>query len=97
LGRPLHGPSPALIIVSVSTPLLRFFQGKCCTYPFGKKKGAIFGMEAVVVNADACKQTRVALLASARAMVTFFNAFYQTTLNCFPQKFGPIKHHIKTR
>jgi hypothetical protein len=29
-----------------------FFQGKCCTYPFGKKKGAIFGMEGVVVNAD---------------------------------------------
>jgi hypothetical protein len=35
-----------------STPLLRFFQGKCCAYPFGKKKGAIFGMEGVVVNAD---------------------------------------------
>jgi hypothetical protein len=28
LGRPLHGPSPALIIVSVSTPLLRFFSRK---------------------------------------------------------------------
>jgi hypothetical protein len=35
-----------------STPLLRFFQGKCCAYPFGKKKGARFGMEGVVVNAD---------------------------------------------
>jgi hypothetical protein len=33
-GRPLLGPSPALIVVSVSTPPLtpplRFFQGKCC-------------------------------------------------------------------
>jgi hypothetical protein len=41
-GRPLLGPSPALIIVSVSTPPLHyFFQGKCCTYPFGKKKGLL--------------------------------------------------------
>jgi hypothetical protein len=75
-GRPLLGPSLVLIIVSVSTPPLRFFQGKCCAYTFGKKKGAIFGMEGVVVNADAGSQTRVALLAGARAMVTFFNAFF---------------------
>jgi hypothetical protein len=33
-------------------------------------------MEGVVVNADAGWQTRVALLAGARAMVTFFNAFF---------------------
>jgi hypothetical protein len=34
--------------------LCAFFQGKCCAYPFGKKKGAIiFGMEGVVVNTDA--------------------------------------------
>jgi hypothetical protein len=55
-GRPLLGPSPALIVISVSMPPLmpplRFFQGKCCAYPFGKKKGAIFGMEGLVVNAD---------------------------------------------
>jgi hypothetical protein len=30
-----------------------FFQGKCCAYPFGKKKGAMFGMEGALVNADA--------------------------------------------
>jgi hypothetical protein len=30
-----------------------FFQRKCCAYPFGKKKGAIFGMEGVLVNVDA--------------------------------------------
>jgi hypothetical protein len=30
-----------------------FFQGNCCAYPFEKKKGAIFGMEGVAVNADA--------------------------------------------
>jgi hypothetical protein len=29
------------------------FLRKCCAYPFRKKKGAIFGMEGVVVNADA--------------------------------------------
>jgi hypothetical protein len=34
--------------------LYAFFQGKCCAYPFEKKKGAIFGMKGVVVNADAC-------------------------------------------
>jgi hypothetical protein len=33
--------------------LCAFFQGKCCAYPFEKKKGAIIGMEGVVVNADA--------------------------------------------
>jgi hypothetical protein len=49
-GRPLLGPSPVLIVVSISTPPLRFFQGKCYAYPFGKKKGAIFGMEGVAVN-----------------------------------------------
>jgi hypothetical protein len=48
-------------------------------------------MEGVVVNADAGWQTRVALLAGARAMVTFFNAFFEMTLNCFPQNLGPIK------
>jgi hypothetical protein len=56
-GHPLLGPSPALIVVSVSTPPftppLRIFFKECCAYPFGKKKGAIFGMEGVVVNADA--------------------------------------------
>jgi hypothetical protein len=52
-GRPLLGPSPALIVVSISTPPLRLFSRKCYAYPFGKKKGAIFGMEGVVVNADA--------------------------------------------
>jgi hypothetical protein len=30
-----------------------FFLGNCCAYPFRKKKGAIFGMEGVAVNADA--------------------------------------------
>jgi hypothetical protein len=34
-------------------PTFRFFQGNCCAYPFRKKKGAIFGMEGVAVNADA--------------------------------------------
>jgi hypothetical protein len=43
-GRPLLGPSSALIVISVSTPPLtpplRFFlQGKCCTYSFRKKRG----------------------------------------------------------
>jgi hypothetical protein len=57
-------------------PPPRFFQGKCCAYPFGKKKGAIFGMEGVVVNADVGYQTQVALLAGAQAMVTIFNAFF---------------------
>jgi hypothetical protein len=42
-GRPLLGPSTALIVVSVSTPPLtpplHFFQGKCYAYPFKKKKG----------------------------------------------------------
>jgi hypothetical protein len=33
--------------------LCAFFQGNCCAYPFRKKKGAIFGMEGVAVNADA--------------------------------------------
>jgi hypothetical protein len=44
-GRPLLGPSPPLIVISISTPPLtppmRFFQGKCCAYPFGKKKGTV--------------------------------------------------------
>jgi hypothetical protein len=30
-----------------------FFQGRCCVYPFRKKKGAIFEMDGVAVNADA--------------------------------------------
>jgi hypothetical protein len=51
-GHPLLGPSYVLIVISVSTPPLRFFQGKCYAYPFGKKKG-VFGMKGVVVNADA--------------------------------------------
>jgi hypothetical protein len=40
------------------------------------KKWAIFGMEGVVVNADAGSQTRVALLAGAQAIITFFNTFF---------------------
>jgi hypothetical protein len=44
----LLGPSPALIIVFVSTPPLRFFFKER-----RKKKGAIFGMEGVVINVDA--------------------------------------------
>jgi hypothetical protein len=40
-GRPLLGSSPALIIFSVSTPPLAFFQGKYCAYPFRKKNGAV--------------------------------------------------------
>jgi hypothetical protein len=32
--------------------LCTFFQQNCCAYPFEKKKGAIFGMEGVAVNAD---------------------------------------------
>jgi hypothetical protein len=38
--------------LSLSPHLLCAFLGKCCAYPFRKKKGAIFGMEGVVVNAD---------------------------------------------
>jgi hypothetical protein len=41
-----------LIVISVSTPPLHFFQGNYCAYPFRKKKGAIVGMEGVAVNAD---------------------------------------------
>jgi hypothetical protein len=51
-GRLLLGPSPTLIVVSVSTPPLRFFQGNFCAYLFEKKKGAIFGMEGVAVNVN---------------------------------------------
>jgi hypothetical protein len=44
-GRPLLGPLPVLIVISISTPPfmppLHFFQGKCCAYPFEKKKGAV--------------------------------------------------------
>jgi hypothetical protein len=40
-GRPLLGPSPALLVDYVSTPPLHFFEGKCSAYPFGKKKGAV--------------------------------------------------------
>jgi hypothetical protein len=44
-GRPLLGPSSALIVVSVSTPPLRFFSRKVVCLSIG--------MEGVVVNADA--------------------------------------------
>jgi hypothetical protein len=50
-GHLLPGPSPAFIVVSVSTPPLHFFQENYYAYPFGKKKGAIFGMEGVAVKA----------------------------------------------
>jgi hypothetical protein len=39
------------LCIHASSALL--FQGRCCAYPFGKKKGAIFGMQGVAVNADA--------------------------------------------
>jgi hypothetical protein len=37
----LLGPSPVLIVVSICTPRLHFFPGKCCAYRFRKKKGAV--------------------------------------------------------
>jgi hypothetical protein len=51
----LLGSSPALIIVSVSTPPLRFFSRKPLRLSIRKEeiKGAIFGMKGVAVNADA--------------------------------------------
>jgi hypothetical protein len=53
-----------------------------------------------VVNTDVGEQTRVALLAGARAgngylLYTRLLMLFLMTLNCFPQKLGPIKQHLK--
>jgi hypothetical protein len=54
-----------------------------------------------VVNADAGKRTRVALLDDARAgngyllYTRLLTLFFEMTLNCFPKKLGPIKQHLK--
>jgi hypothetical protein len=100
-GRPLLGPSPALIVVSVSTPRLmpplRFFARKVLRLFIQKEeRGNIWDGG----GSSQCRRrlaNPVALLAGAQAMVTFFNAFFEMTLNCFPQKLGPIKQHLKTR
>jgi hypothetical protein len=51
----LLGPSPTLIVVSISMPPLHFFSRKLLRLSIRKEeiKGAIFGMEGVAVNADA--------------------------------------------
>jgi hypothetical protein len=46
---PLTGAHRRLCLHASSALL---FQGKFCTYQFRKKKGAIFAMKGVVVNAD---------------------------------------------
>jgi hypothetical protein len=52
-GRPQLGLSPALIVVSVSTPPLHFFfKESAALIHSERRKGQVFGMDGVVVNAD---------------------------------------------
>jgi hypothetical protein len=89
---PLAGAHRRLSLhASSHTSSTIYFQGKCCAYPFGKKKGAIFGMEGVVVKpASLCWLVRGQWLPS-------LTLFFEMTLHCFPQILGPIKQHVKTR